>query len=301
MGVSIFGGGEAGDRKISHDKFYIDHKFKTLSANLALKLNKSGDQMTGDLKFLLSHDKLRTFGVTDIKTGQSVSLLLGDQLNQIRHSFGHSLKIDTQHGLKIISPHGEMLQIGTQNNASAIFFSDVIMRDFSIKELRDPVDDQDAATKRYVDTMCVKNSVGYIPDLFTNDRNKAGFVVTASSELGLNFAYNAFCSIGPWVSETKTNFWIQIECPEPVRIHKIGLRGVSMSTIKNWLLQASNVNDNWQNLFEIYQDSIDHTQVTTVDVDSYRKYTRYRIFINDIEGEQGGLSYWQLYTVDSLV
>ena len=54
MTINIFG--EAGGSRISHDKFYIDQKFKTFSANLALKLNKSGDKMTGDLKLFLSHD-----------------------------------------------------------------------------------------------------------------------------------------------------------------------------------------------------------------------------------------------------
>ena len=137
--------------------------------------------------------------------------------------------------------------------------------------------------------------------MITNDINKVGFSVKASSELGLNLAYNVFSIIGAWLSEVNTNFWIQVECPEPVRIHKMALRSVSTGIIKNWLLQASNENDVWDNLYEIYLDSIDHAQITTVEVDSYRKYSRYRIWINDIEGERGGLSYWQLYTVDSLV
>lgn len=299
MGVSIFG--EAGGRKILHDKFYIDQKFKTLTTNLASKLNKSGDTMVGDLKFLLSHDKLRTFGVTDLTNGKSLSLLLGDQWNQIRHNFGHALEIDTQHGLKIISPHGEVLQIGTQSDASAIFFNDVIMRDNSIKSLRDPVSEQDAATKLYVDTKCIKNSVGHVPNLITNDKNKCGFFVSASSEVGRNLACNVFSFLGAWISSESTNFWIQVECPEPVRIHKIALRGVSTAVIRNWLLQAATRDGNWQTLIEIYAENIDHTEITTVEVDSYRKYSKYRIWINNFEGERGGLSYWQLYTVDALV
>ena len=132
MGVNVFGA--AGSSKISTDN---DQKFKTLSTNLALKLNKSGDSMTGDLKLLLSDERLRTFGVSDITSGKSVSLLLGDELNQIRHDLGRAIEIDAQHGLKVTCQHGEVLQIGTQIDASAIFFNDVIMRDNSIKNLRD--------------------------------------------------------------------------------------------------------------------------------------------------------------------
>jgi hypothetical protein len=296
MTINIFGA--ASNSKISHDKFYIDQKFKTLSANLATKLNRAGDRMTGDLKLLLKDNMLRTFGVNDITAGKSVSLLLGDELNQIRYNFGRALEIDALHGLQINCPLGEVLRVG---EASATFFNDVIMNDNSIKGLREPVYDQDAATKLFVDTKCVKNNVGYVPNLITNDRNKVGFSVKASSEFGLNLAYNVFSIIGVWLSEVKTNFWIQVECPEQVRIHKMALRGVSTGIIKNWRLQAANDDDNWQTLIEFYADSIDHSEVTTVEVDSYRKYSRFRIWINDIEGERGGLSLWQLFTVDSLV
>jgi hypothetical protein len=296
MTVNIFGGA-GGNSKISHDKFYIDQKFKTLSTNLALKLNKSGDTMTGDLKILANDDRLRMFGVSDLSSGKSVSLLLGNESNQIRHDFDDAIDIDAQHGLKITSHAGQVCQIGPQ---SAIFFNDVEMSGNFIKKLRHPVFDQDAVTKLYVDARCVNNNVGYVPNLITNDRNKTGFTVKASSEFGLNLAYNVFSIIGEWLSEVNSNFWIEVECPEPVRIHKMALRSVSTCIIRNWLLQAGNENDLWANLYEAYSDSIDHTEVTIIEVDSYRKYSKYRIFINDIEGEQGGLSYWQLFTVDSL-
>ena len=296
MNVNIFGA--AGNNTIRSD---TDKKFRTLSTNLALKMNKSGDVMTGDLKILLSDDAMqRIFGVSDITAGKSVILLLGDEMNLIRNNFGCALEIDAQHGLKIISAHGEVLQIGTQTDASATFFNDIIMRDNSIKSLKHPVSEQDAATKLYVDTKCIKNSVGHVPNLITNDRNKTGFTVKASSEFGLNLAYNVFSIIGEWLSEVNSNFWIQVECPEPVRIHKIALRGVSTAVIRNWLLQGANHDGNWQTLIENYVDNIDHTEITFVEVDSYRKYLKYRIWINSFEGEKGGLSYWQLYTVDYL-
>ena len=295
MSVNIFGG----SNKIRTD---TDQKFRTLSTNLALKMNKSGDVMTGDLKILLGDDAMqRIFGASGINAGKSVILLLGDEMNLIRYNFGCALEIHAQHGVKIASSVGEMVQIGTQSDASAIFFNDVIMRDNCIKNLRDPVSEQDATTKLYVDTKCVKNSVGYVPNLITNDKNKCGFSVSASTEVGRNLAYNVFSFIGAWISSESTNFWIQVECPEPVRIHKIALRGVSTAVIRNWLLQGANHDGNWQTLIENYVDNIDHTEITFIEVDSYRKYLKYRIWINSFEGEKAGLSFWQIFTADSLV
>ena len=44
MSVNIFGAATGGNKISEHDQ-----KFKTLSINLASKLNKSGDNMEGDL------------------------------------------------------------------------------------------------------------------------------------------------------------------------------------------------------------------------------------------------------------
>jgi hypothetical protein len=297
MGVNIFGGAS----KISQDKFYIDEKFKTLSANLALKVNKMGDILTGDLKLLLNGDEIRTFGVSDISSDKSVSLLLGDELNQIRHNYGHALKIGALHGLKITCPTGEVCRMGSQTDAN------IAVNNNFIKDLRDPIDDADAATKQYIDTRCVKNNVGHVPNLITNSNSKAGFIVTASSEVGLSFAYNVFSIIGEWISQEKTSFWIQLKCPEPVRIHKIALRGVRSGVIRNWLLQASNDNDDaYEILYDNYMDtgnteSCIDSSLIIVENDSIHKYSTYRIWVHNSDGDRPGLSHWQLYTVDSLV
>jgi hypothetical protein len=301
MGVNIFGA--AGSSRFSHDN---DHKFKTLSTNLALKLNKSGDTMTGDFNILLNGDEMRTFGVSDLSTAQSFSFLLGDVDNQIRHNFGFPIKLAASRGTKFTCPAGKICQLGTETNASAMFFNDIIMNDNFLKQLHAPRDDRDAANKLYVDTRCFKNSCGYIPNLITNDRNKVGFIVSASSELGLNLACNVFSIIGEWISEVKTSFWIKIRCPEPVRIHKISLRGVSTGTIRNWILQASNDDDVWENLYDNYLDSgntsscIDDS-LFILEIDSIEKYFTYRIWINNTDGQRPGLSHWQLYSVDTLV
>ena len=81
MSVNKFG---AGLKSVSgKNTSYIDNKLKAL---LHSKVNKAGDNVSGDLKILLDEDALRSFGVTDIKAGKSVSLLMGDVDNQSRHN-----------------------------------------------------------------------------------------------------------------------------------------------------------------------------------------------------------------------
>src|SRR5271169_896467 len=101
MSVDKFGssGGKLSSMA-SVDKEYVDQKFTTLSTNLATKINKSGDRMNGDLTVLCDKDNVRTFGVSDISAGKSVSLLLGDVDNRIRHNFGEPIKIAASYGMK---------------------------------------------------------------------------------------------------------------------------------------------------------------------------------------------------------
>jgi len=270
------------------------------------KVSKSGENISGDIIMLLHDDPVRTFGVSDINTGQSVSLLLGNVDNQIRHNFGHPLKIAAAHGIKVTCPAAEVCQIGTQDDASTRYFKNIVMDNNFIKGLHDPVGEADAATKLYVDTRGVKNSVGYVPNL-TSNVNKTGFAVSASSELTKSEAFNVFNSSGTeWLSAEDISFWIEIKFPDPVRIHKISLRGVLTGTIRNWILQASNDDHVWDNIYDNYLDSgstsscIDHSQLI-IEVDSLHKYSTYRIWVNNTEGERPGLSHWQLYTVDTLV
>ena len=51
MSINIFGssGGGGGYQSSGVDQKYVDHKFATLNTNLATKVNKNGDLMSGDL------------------------------------------------------------------------------------------------------------------------------------------------------------------------------------------------------------------------------------------------------------
>jgi len=63
------------------------------------------------LTLLVNDDQQRTFGVSDLSSGKGVSLLLGDQNNQIRHNYGHTLKIAAVYGTKFTCPNGDVCRI----------------------------------------------------------------------------------------------------------------------------------------------------------------------------------------------
>ena len=82
------------------------------------------------------------------------------------------------------------------------------------------------------------------------------FIATASSQLNNNYkASNAFNYYtgrrgtgGEWVSNNETrDFWIQVKCPELVRIWKIALRGRETNThrIYRWRLEAFTDGENF--------------------------------------------------------
>jgi len=81
-----------------------------------------------------------------------VSLLLGDQNNQIQHNYGHPLKIVAVCGIKFTYPNGDICRMGTDNDVRAHFYQDVVMNNKYIARLRDPFSAQYASTKTYTDT-----------------------------------------------------------------------------------------------------------------------------------------------------
>ena len=96
----------------------------------------------------------------------------------------------------------------------------------------------------YVDRTSRKILQGYVPSLRTTSTSfpneKFGFVITASSHSSnLFLPSNAFNGVysrgtgaaGEWaVRGENENFWIQIRCPDLVRLWKIALRGRDSNT-----------------------------------------------------------------------
>src|SRR5271165_1465885 len=303
MSVSRFGSSGKNQSFDNVDKKYVDQIFMTLSTNLAVKVDKSGDTLTGDLYLSCENDDERYLGIKDIAEGQSVSYLLGDWANQILYNYGHPITFAAIHGYKFTSSCGDVCKLGGSDSTNSHFYNDVIMNDKCISDLHNPKLPQDAATKNYVDTRYVKNNVGYVPDLVSNINNKSGFKVSASHDPE-NVAYHVFNSwqTDEWVAGTKSNFWIQIQCPESIRIHKFALRGKSNNTdrINNWKFQASNDGINWNDLYHSHSEYISNI-TSFFDVKNSKLYDYFRILVLEAENNMAGLNYWQLYTLDPIV
>lgn len=111
----------------------------------------------------------------------------------------------------------------------------------------DPANNKDATNKEYVDNK--RNLVGYIPILESNN-SCTGFITIASSSQSDNHQpHGAFNHMnregdnGSWATSAgNTTGWLQIKCPQPVRIWKVALKARKSSTraITAWNLSASN-------------------------------------------------------------
>ena len=180
------------------------------------------------------------------------------------------------------------------------------MNDKCIINLHNHKTAQDAATKNYVDTRYIKNNTGFIPELCSNEKNKSGFIVSANSELNTEKrAYNVFNSRRgrtDWcVSESNRDFWIQLQCPEKVKIHKFALRGNNANDkIFRWKLQASNDNNVWDNLYVEDRDKFFDETLSFFNVSPSIGYIYYRVYVTRFGGNNPGLGYWQLYTYDPI-
>ena len=282
MSVNIFGA--ARGSKISEN----DQKFKTLSLNLASKLNKSGDSMEGDL--FINSAELRKFGVRDMKTGHGVSLLLGDVDNQIRHNHGHPIKIHASHGVTF--------------TCSCYIDSTLFMQNNYIRGVHDPEKAQDVATKYYVDNK--PNYSGYIPILESNN-SCLGFC--ASSSATANAAtprlqpFNAFNNLnadGAWVCPSTTG-WLQIKCPEPVKIWRVALkaRHISGRDITAWNITVSNTGTDFRTLINSSTVLLGSaTSPTFVEVTANYAYQYYRLNITASTGSVDvGVQLFQLYII----
>jgi hypothetical protein len=288
MSVNKFG---AGLKSVNGtiDTSYVDKKLKAL---LHSKVDKAGD-----LKILLDEDALRSFGVSDIKAGKSVSLLLGNVDNQIRHNFGHAIKIHASHGVNFICSAGKTCQLGTETD------SNIHMHRNFIKNLGDPEEAQDAVTKYYVDNK--HNHSGYIPILESN-ASCLGFGVSAISNTPKFQPFGAFNNLnvdgnnGSWVTPNTTG-WIQVKCPERIKIWRVGLKARKNAgkDITAWNITASNDGTDFRILINSTTPLLGAaTAPTFIEVTTNYAYQYYRLTITESTGSNDvGIQVFQLYSV----
>ena len=152
---------------------------------------------------------------------------------------------------------------------------------------------------KHLESFALKNYVGYVPPLSTNN-GKQGFLVSASSELRARYgASKAFNTNGEWASNVNREFLIQIRLPESLRIWRIALRGRKETTggrIFNWQIDGSNDGTEFIMLFRAPNPTYLGDDLQYFLIETTNKYNYYRLTCLEAEVGNPGLSYFQLYT-----
>ena len=151
MSVNIFGGGRNTAASASHASVgnvgsdrNFNQRLILLSNKLAQKVNKSGDTMNGDLKLTFNPDSSNlslSLGVDGMDRNHSMTILLGNEHNQIYHANGSSVSLIAQHGFEFKCSTGR----------TTSFDHNIELSDKHITGLIDPVSPSGAVTKQYSD------------------------------------------------------------------------------------------------------------------------------------------------------
>jgi hypothetical protein len=178
------------------------------------------------------------------------------------------------------------------------------MQNNYIRGVHDPEKSQDVATKYYVDN--IQNYCGYIPILESNN-SCLGFCASAS--LSTNAAtprfqpFNAFNNLdadGAWVCPSTTG-WLQIKCPEAVKIWRVALKAryISGRDITAWTITASNNGTDFRTLINSRITLLGSANVPTfVEVTANNAYQYYRLNITASTGSiDVGVQVFQLYII----
>jgi len=115
-GIQILKSVNMGNNRIINLPAPVDSTDCATKAYSDLKVLKTG----GDLNIILNNDEQRTFGVRGVdSTGKAMALLLGNVDNQIRHNFGHPIKLAALHGTMFSCSLGDLCRMGALNDTRA--------------------------------------------------------------------------------------------------------------------------------------------------------------------------------------
>ena len=286
------------------NKVYVDEN---------LGISKTGDVMIGDLILSAEGNNDRVLGCTNLDLERSFTIPLGTRTNRLYFVFRRNpVVMDTDFGFMVKARNEIVCRLGTTYNPSEIvIYKNVRMNLNRITNLPEPSLAHEVANKLYVDRTPRKILQGYIPSLMTKSvaisNDKFGFLVTASSYLSNHYrpenAVNGLFSSGSgsrgeWATNGETrNFWLQVKCPDPVRIWKITLRGRDTNTqrIYRWQLEASNDGERFTILLNPPNPTYIANEVLDFPIENPNRFIYFRLYCIEAEPTNPGLSYMQLY------
>lgn len=292
MTANIFGS-TGKPAKSNVDRNYVDSKFISMVKNMQLKLNKTGDSMQGNIN--LGGNKITNCGQPT------------DGLDVVTKEYVDSDFITLTENLqsKVDKTGGVMQGALNMNNNKII-------------NVEEPTHILDVANKKYVDSNFITkqymeeeianlytlSTVGLVPHL-TNSVDETGFFVSTSSYLSSEYmGYKVFNPTRntQWRvandvqgESVATNFWIQIDCPEDVRIYKFSIKYPEDVVLVRWKI-LGRVGLGWEDLAFNTQSDAHTFQLENPSLAGL--YRSYRIVIERALGLNPGLIYWQLYTVN---
>lgn len=274
---------------------------------------RTGDVMSGDLRFSYNtEDNLRIFGINNMSNNKQFQIFMGTRQNFIHYKKDDKapkqLVIKSSDGVSIFDNNTLVVNLGINSeDKRASFHQDIVMNNCYIAGLHDPGSEHDAATKGYIDKQMIKNQTGLIPPLTDNEHNVSGFMVFSNSQAPKNKAYNVFSNEwNEWTTTAivKSNFYIKVACPNPVLIWKFQLRGriTEGGSLSSWRLDASNDAEHYTTLMESETTVTNWVHEFILNPIPTTAYNNYRIYcVASTGGSSPGLSYWQLFTLDSLL
>ena len=302
MSVNIFGSQSRFQPSTAENH---NAKFISITQNLYTKVDKAGDVMTGDLN--IGSNKITCTCIPNADEVLTNKGYVDSKCNTISKLMEDNIR-------------------SKLSKAGDIMAGELNMNGHQILGLKNPTNDGEACNKKYVDlkaaelksessllsiyfntlmnNLTIQNKVGHVPILNSNLDSKYGFKVTTNSERPESKqAFNAFTyKKSEWITNgVNRNFWIQIQCPERIKIWRFALRGKDSGQdyIYKWSLQGRS-NNEWIDIYTANNDPMKNV-MKYFDVSPKEGYINYRIFVEEAEGQNPGLSYWQLYTVDNVV
>ena len=262
MAVNIFGSYGKFTKSIV-DRNYVDSKFILMLKNMQLKLDKNGDKMQGDLD--MGGSKVVNLSDPNSDSDAVNKKYFTDVLNIVDERINH-------------------LMTSTQD-----------------------VDSRILALIEKPENLYTLSTTGLVPH-HIGTIDATGFIVTTSSNHGSNYtghkvfnpSNNSSWRVTSDLAKT-TNFWICIECPFEVKVYRFSIQLAGDTKLVKWKMEGCmDAFHLWEDLpFTLEALEGRTTKVFTLENPGLAKgYWRYRIFIEEAEGVNPGLIYWQLYTVN---